>query len=182
MSGAFASITLERKLSEQLARAQREGANLSEPMDEISEKMLANTRARFLAERAPSGVPWKKSNRAISDGGKTLQLKKFLLRSLGRRFGANFAEAGVEAGAPQEAYAAAHQEGSNKQVTVKAHTRTIKEAFGVRLAKAVTVHVASYSRAMNLPARPYLGFGQEDRDDITDILTRFLRGIFGEGA
>ena len=165
MSG-FVSIELEQRLSDQLARAQREAADLSQPMADASEAMLANTRARFAAERGPRGVPWKKSQRAIEKGGKTLQDKGFLIRSLDRRSGADFAEVGVKPGAPQQTYAAIHQFGGTIVPRAKKAL-----SFGGRLVAKVI-----------MPARPYLGFGAEDVRDVTEILTRFLRGIFGETA
>ena len=179
---SFASIVLERRLSDQLARAAREGADLSLPMAEISEQMLEDTRRRFEAEVAPGGVPWKKSRRSIRDGGKTLQERGFLIRGLHRRSGATFAEVGVRNNAPQNVYAEAHQTGVNKQVQVKAHTRTIKQAFGKRLANAVVANIGAFTRQMNIPARPYLGFDLDEIEAIKDILIAHLRRIFGAAA
>ena len=158
----FVSIVLERRLSEQLSRAVRDAADLRPAMDEISEKMLSNTRARFQAERGPDGVPWKKSRRALEEGGKTLQLKGFLIRSLDRRSGSRYAEVGVRPGAPQSTYAAIHQFGGT--ITPR---RGKALSFGGRLVSKVV-----------MPARPYLGFGEEDRRDIVEILSDHLRQIF----
>ncbi len=162
----FVSIALERRLSEDLARAQREAADLTPAMDEISEAMLDNTRERFMAERGPSGVPWKRSQEAIAEGRKTLQKKGFLIRSLDRRSGATFAEVGVKPGAPQQTYAAIHQFGGTIVPRAKKAL-----SFGGRLVAKVI-----------MPARPYLGFGADDRRDITAVLMRFLRRVFGEPA
>lgn len=181
MSG-FISIAVEKSLADQLARAQAEAVDLTPAMAKASEEMLADTRRRFLAQVAPGGVPWKKSRRAIEEGGATLQREGFLLRSLDRRSGGNFAEVGVKPGAPQESYAAVHQFGSNKTVSVKAHQRKVEQAFGQRLVKAVIAEVAAHSRVMRMPARPYLGFDPDTIENIREILTDHLRSAFDQAA
>lgn len=52
-----------------------------------------------------------------------------------------------------------HEGGTiKKTVTVEEHTRTIKQAFGKRLKKAIQANIRSHQRSMNttLPARPYM--------------------------
>ncbi len=157
------TLTIERSLADQLARARREAADLAPAMAEISELMLEDTRRRFRAEVAPGGVPWKKSRRAIERGGKTLQDKGFLLRSLDRRSGERFAEVGVKPGAPQSTYAAIHQFGG----TIRPRARKAL-SFGGRLVAKVV-----------MPARPYLGFDPDVREDIVLILKRHLSRALG---
>lgn len=178
----FVSIAIEKSLADQLARAAAEAADLSPAMNQISEEMLTDTRRRYLAEVAPGGVPWKKSARAIADGGKTLQAKGFLLRSLDRRSGPKFAEVGVVPGAPQSAYAAAHQFGFDEAVNVKAHKRKVEQAFGKRLATAIIADVKAHTRTMRIPARPFLGFDPDTIEDIRDILADHLRQVFDRAA
>ena len=165
MSG-FLTIKLEKRLSEQLARAKREAVNLTTAMDRISELMLENVNRRFANEVGVSGVPWKRSRRAIEDGGKTLRDKGFLQRSIDRRSGPDFAEVGVEGGGPQVTYAAIHQFGGT--ITPK-NKKAL--SFGGRLVSKVV-----------MPARPYLGFDPEEREDIEAILSRHLRSAFEETA
>ncbi|WJY18679.1 phage virion morphogenesis protein [Alteriqipengyuania flavescens] len=164
MSGM--NLTIDRSLADQLRRAREEARDLTWAMDRISEEMLAQTRRRFDAEVAPSGVPWRKSKRAAEAGGKTLQDKGFLRRSLDRRSGATYAEVGVRPNGPQETYAAIHQFGG----TIRPKTKKAL-AFGGRVVASVT-----------MPARPYLGFDREDREDIEAILTAHLQRAFVEGA
>jgi len=52
-------------------------------------------------------------------------------------------------------YGAAHEYGVDKNVTVHAHLRNIKEAFGKSIAPK-TVNVKSHSRHMVLPERSYM--------------------------
>lgn len=163
---AFLTITIERSLADQLAQARRQAADLRPAMDEVSELMLEDTRRRFLAEVAPGGVPWKKSRRAIETGGKTLEDKGFLLRSLDRRSGATFAEVGVKPGAPQSTYAAIHQFGGT--ITPRKGKAL---SFGGRLVAKVV-----------MPARPYLGFDPDVVEDIMLILRRHLSRALGGAA
>nr|WP_306300260.1 phage virion morphogenesis protein [Erythrobacter sp. LQ02-29] len=157
---------MEQRLSEQL-RAAIEGAeDLTPAMDDISERLLESTRRRFDTESGVSGVPWKKSRRAIEDGGKTLQDSGRLYRALDRRSGPTFAEVGVRAGGPPEIYAAIHQFGG----TIRPRHKKALSFAGRVVAQVV------------MPARPYLGFDPEDREDIVEVLTAHLRRSFDEAA
>lgn len=161
----FIKIELERKLSEQLERAMREVSDLSEPMHEISELMLEKTHERFGTETGLNGVPWKKSERAKKKaGGKTLYDQGTLHKSLRRMSGKDFAEVGVESGGPQATYAVIHQFGGT--ITPK---RKKALSFGGRILSKVI-----------MPERPYLGFDQEDRGKIENVLERHIRSVFGE--
>lgn len=169
-------------MSDQIAEARRLGGDLTPAMFEISGLLEENVHRRFATESGPSGVPWKKSRAALEEGRKTLRKKGYLQNAVDRNSGANFAEVGVQRGGPQETYAAAHQFGVNETVQVKQHQRTVKQAFGKKLAKAVIANVAAHSRVMRMPARPYLGFDPEEREDIVIILEKHLRRIFDQAA
>ncbi len=65
-----------------------------------------STRLRFRSETSPDGEQWKPSLRAQIQGGKTLTASGHLSGSISSRFGANFAEWGVN-----RIYAAIHQFG-----------------------------------------------------------------------
>jgi phage gpG-like protein len=58
-------------------------------------------------------------------------------------------------------YAAAQEYGFSGTVSVRAHLRRIREAFGRRIAEK-TIAVGAYSRNMNLPARSFLGSALAD--------------------
>jgi len=53
-------------------------------------------------------------------------------------------------------YAGAHEFGFSGRVTVRAHIRTIKLAFGRQLKSPIEVSVGSFSRSANLPERSFL--------------------------
>ena len=53
-------------------------------------------------------------------------------------------------------YARAHEYGFRGQVSVRAHLRLVKTAFGKRLRHPVWVNVAAHTARMNLPERSFL--------------------------
>lgn len=71
----------------------------------------------------------------------------------------------VEVGT-NKAYAAAHQFGVDKNVTVPSHQRTS--------IRGKTYRVKSFSRKMKLPARPFLVVQDSDVDDMIDALDKHI--------
>lgn len=72
-------------------------------------------------------------------------------------------------------YASVHEEGFNQNVSVRQHVRTITQAFGRDIAPT-NVTVSAHSKAMSIPARPYLS---PALDDQMDFLTKEInRRIF----
>lgn len=63
----------------------------------------------------------------------------------------------------QLAYAAIHEYGFDGTEQVRAHTRTIHQAFGHALASPVVVQVQSFSRHMKMPERSFLRAGLRER-------------------
>lgn len=136
------------------------GGDLAPALRSIGAAIVKNTQLRFEAETSPSGVPWKKSRRAASQGGKTLQDSRRLYASLTSRVvGAGTLEVGTNV-----AYAAVHQFGATIRPKTKKRLKFRIPGGGFRTAAGVTI-----------PARPFLGFTQADREDVSDILARHLR-------
>ena len=74
-------------------------------------------------------------------------------------------------------YAAAHEYGLDKVETVKAHLRTIKQAFGKQLASPIQVNVGQSSRHMILPERSFLRSSLRDlRSEIFEDLDQAVAG------
>jgi phage gpG-like protein len=63
-------------------------------------------------------------------------------------------------------HAKSHQFGVNKSVGIASHARTINEAFGIPLPSPRVVNVRAHNRNMRIPARPFLGVDEVDRQDI----------------
>lgn len=139
-------------------------------MRNVARYMKSSAQLRFRRQAGPDGQRWWPSRRAKEDGGQTLRLTGRLLRSITWRAGPDYAEAGTNV-----AYAAVHQFGIRKLVTIRAHRRMrkIQDADRQRVAVRAS-QVKTHVRLLFLPRRPYMGFGAEDRLAIRDIL---LEGI-----
>ncbi len=125
----------------------------------------------FERERSPEGVPWKPSQRAIRDGGKTLQDSRRLFLSLTSRATGRSVETGTNV-----IYAARHHGGFWGSERVASHKRTMRQVFGVRLASPIEVTVGAFTRDVNLPARPFIGLSADGRGDIMDAAENYVGG------
>lgn len=169
--------TVERTLARVYARL----GDLTPLMQDIGTQLESSTADNFKGEHSPAGVPWKKSQRAMADGGKTLQRpgSSRLALSITSRATASSVEVGTNV-----IYARRHNQGFNgtEQVPatrMKAHRRTLTQVFGVKLAEPREVEVASYvrkahSRKGNTPQRQFLGLGPHDMEDIADLAAAHL--------
>jgi len=152
---------------------------------------------RFEQGRGPGGVPWKPSQRALKENGKTLIDRQHLLRSI--VYQAN--PRGVVVGSNGVPYAAIHQFGG--QIEQRAYARkvafrrvkgknAVDQVFsrslfaimkGKRAHKRVTLQDIEFpARTITMPARPYLGFDNDDRDDVSAIITGAILSITRGGA
>lgn len=169
MAGIELEITLADELKRGLNAAIQAGQDMSEPMAAIAGVMMSATQERFDYERDPLGVPWKPSQRAIEDGGKTLYKEGQLRMNVVSRSGRDTAVVGVEDNAandsrrrPVRDYALIHQQGG-----------TIRPRQGKALSFAGRV-LAS----VTIPQRAYLGFSDDERTETERILTEYLAEAF----
>lgn len=158
MAGIDVEISLRDDVSAALDRLAKAGADMTPAMRAIAGHLAAETEERFETERAPSGLPWKKSQRALDEGGQTLTLHGDLRSSITFNYGRDFAEAGPERSGGAGVYAAIHQFGG----TIKAKNGRAL-TFGGRLVASVSI-----------PARPYLGFTDADADFVVDELAALV--------
>lgn len=120
MSGISLQIDLNdghwQQLFQRLAQADRTAL-----LTEIGEHQLAETLLNFDAERSPEGDAWEKSQRAVEQGGQTLQDRGHLRDSYSYQVNGNQVEIGSNM-----VYAAIHhaggEAGRNKSVTLPART------------------------------------------------------------
>lgn len=129
------------------------------------------------------GSKWKQSGRAGRQSGQTLRDRGILMNSIEVFVEMRNGQLLITAGSNQP-YAAAHQFGVNKTVNVRQHTRMRKtksgtiQAVGKRgqklkkiIAQGISIAtVASHSRKMNLPARPFLVLQDDDVNRILQLL------------
>jgi phage virion morphogenesis protein len=139
--------------------------DLTPAMKAVAVHLEGATRLRFETQRGPDGKPWKPSRRVIEQGGQTLSLSGDLKSSINSTFDSTSAEVGAERSFGSAVYAAIHQLGG----TIRPRNKKAL-SFGGGIFAQVT-----------MPARPYLGFGDSDREPILEIFTRFVAGLFGAG-
>ncbi|WP_066546697.1 phage virion morphogenesis protein [Sphingomonas sp. CCH15-F11] len=166
--GIELTIELDDALEVSLRRAIAASEDLTEPMGTIAGIMFDAVQDRFEREVDPLGVPWKRSQRAIEDGGKTLQESRQLRDAIVPEFGRDFATVGVQdqpasrRDTPVRDYARIHQEGG----TIRPRTKRAL-SFAGRVVASVT-----------MPRRAYLGLSAEEREEIPAVLVGHLDRAF----
>lgn len=124
----------------------------------IAEALRTGTVERFEQEQGPGGESWPRSIRASADGGLTLTRTGQLKSSIHARSGAAGAEVGTNL-----VYAATHQFGASGR-TIRAKKKPfLKFQAGGRWIRKKQVTV-------NIPARPFLGVSDGDRQEIESIV------------
>jgi|TARA_R100000501_G_scaffold16352_1_gene29690 phage virion morphogenesis protein len=124
-----------------------------------------SVRLRFESGRGPGGRPWKPSRRAQEQNGQTLVDRGRLRRSITSNIGNDFAEVGSDAQAESASYAATHQFGAR-----------ITPRNGEFLVFSGADGGMVFAREVNIPARPFLGFDEEDRTELELISDTFWQG------
>ena len=127
----------------------------------IGQALRESTMERFKTSKSPEGTSWQPKK--VSDGKKIL-LKTARLRN---SIKSKASDKGVAIGT-NTIYAARHQFGDKKKVTIKAKTNKglrFLTANGWRRKKVVKV---------KMPARPFLGINEEDIQEIKGILNDII--------
>lgn len=162
MSGVDVEISLNQNVTVALQSAIDAAIDLRPAMRDIAGHLADTTRARFETSRGPTGVPWKPSGRAIEEGGKTLVDRGDLVGSIREDFGADYAAAGPEASGGAAIYAKIHQWGGT---------------IVPRIKKALSFAGRVFAKIV-IPARPYVGFNDENADYVVDTIADHLRRAF----
>lgn len=155
-------IQISENVSAALHNAEQLGGDLTSAMAEIARSLVTATKFRFREQRGPDGVPWIPSKRALDEGGLTLIDSGDLFGSIKEDWGKDYAAAGPEASGGAAIYAAVHQWGARITASV---AKALKTPFGPR-------------GAVNIPARPYLGWNAESEAAVLDILADHLQRAF----
>ena len=130
------------------------GHDMTPAMNNIGEYLVRATRDRFDDEEGPDGTPWKPLSettkaRKRRNAGKILTLEGYLRVPVYRP-----TPTSVEVGSPL-IYAGTHQFGAEKG------------SFG-STGKGASIPFG------DIPARPFLGLSDADRDELTDILRDYI--------
>ena len=167
--------------------------DLTRPLRAIGDYLVADTKLRFEAGRGPDRLPWKPSARALKEGGMTLVDSARLKASITRVVTSSSVQVGTNV-----KYAAIHQFGGEIRqfaYSRKVAFRTVKSrqedgtlltrrlfarSRGSRAHKRVEMQAVTFGdRVIKMPARPFLGLGDNNRETIVAIIGDHFRRITG---
>jgi len=125
----------------------------------LGQTLRTSTRKRFKEQRGPDDKPWKASIRVQESGGVTLTDTARLRNSIRSKADNTGFAVGTNT-----IYAARHQFGDKRPVTIKAKTtKGLRFRVGGRWVNKKQVKV-------QLPARPFLGISKDDMAEIKATL------------
>lgn len=165
-AGIALDVEWQDDLTSVLRQAAAGGRDLSAPMKEIAVYLEGVEADRFTHGEGPGGVKWRPSRRVLEHGGQTLVLSGDLQSSVHAVTDPRSVEIGPEASFGAAVYAAIHQFGG----TIRAKAKKALH-FGQHILASVFI-----------PARPYVGFDDDDQERMTEILSDFVRTLFGGSA
>lgn len=135
------------------------GEDLTPLMEMCGALLETSTKDRLRdSNLAPDGVPWPVSMRAQLDGGKTLVESSRLANSIQYVAGPSQVEVGSNV-----IYAGIHQTGGE-----------IRPKNGAALSFALPGVGWATVGKVTIPARPYLGISDQDREDLTATTVEYL--------
>jgi len=151
----------DEQVAEMLGRMRRNVENLRPALLEIGEHLQGSVEERFRTETDPEGRPWEPLSEFTKENKRTDQILTEsggagLRGSIHYRAGRDFLEQGTN-----KIYAAIHQLGG-----------TIKAKGGGALAIGRPGGAFALVKQVTMPARPYLGLSDSDRQVIDEILMR----------
>lgn len=180
MAGVKVDITSD--VAARLAQLEQQLLHPAPLFARINEYLMRSTRARFKTQTAPDGTPWQALSaryhkRKHRNQGKVLTLRGYLQGSLRGQFD----DSGLVFGTDR-VYGAIHQLGGIIRQQARQQTLNFRKnadgSIGNRFVKknkanfSQTVSVGEYQ--INMPARPFLGLSDDDRQFIARLAIRYL--------
>jgi phage virion morphogenesis protein len=162
-------FTYSDALTAGLERGAAAHLDFSPALAAIKELMLRQVEQRFDLGEGPDGIAWLPSRRATDEGGKTLIDTRRLLGSIVGDHDSVSAIVGTNL-----IYAGIHQTGG--KIRAKPKSEGGKGYLSIGGKKG-----GQAFQSVNMPARPFLGFGEEELEEIPALLAEFLGTAFGEG-
>ncbi|MGJ8523021.1 hypothetical protein R84981_001714 [Carnimonas sp. R-84981] len=154
MAGATIHVDLnEQQLAETVGQLEQRLADLSTPLRDIGEMLLLSTDDRFRSQVSPDGRPWaplSPTTLARKKGGRILRERGFLQDTIRYQVNNNELAIGTD-----RVYGAVHQFGQKKGASGR-NKRGSPIPWG------------------DIPARPFLGLSNDDRDEIVEIIRDYL--------
>lgn len=153
-------VSVDGELDEYLEKLSRLGSLDRAAINKnIAEGLRTSTDERFDEERSPEGVAWMRTIR----GGKILTKTGNLRNSIHARASADGAEIGTNT-----IYAATHQFGAERTIRAKKKPFLVFAGTNGGLVKAKQVSI-------KIPARPFLGISEEDKEEIKAIIEEAMK-------
>ena len=167
MSGVQAKLTIDTApLRRVFAALRAAGAEPKEALDAVGRVLVGNTQMHFEDGAGPGGVPWQQSLRAKLFGGQTLKDSARLQGSITHEVEDKAVVWGTNV-----VYAGIHQTGG-----------TIVPKNGKALVFKGPDGRPVFVKKVVMPARPFIGFDEVDREDVRDVLVDVLSRVVGASA
>lgn len=128
----------------------------------LSETSRDSTLERFKQSRDPEGKRWQTSIRAAQEGGKTLIQSAQLRNSIKSKSDVSGFAVGTNV-----VHAATHQFGENGRTIRASKAKALRFQVGGRWVSKKKVRV-------NIPARPFLGFSDDDMQEMKATVEDFI--------
>lgn len=181
-------ISVQVKNTAEIKRYERLISVLGDPshkldlLEHIGAVVESQTRRRIKDEKtAPDGSKWQDWSEGYAKtrhGNQSLLMGDGdLLDSIQYLVKGNH----VHIGSPLP-YAGVHQDGFSGSVTVSAHTRRIKQAFGKALSFPVYQNVSAFTRAMEIPQREFLGLSSDNKRELLSVICDFWNEVISNAA
>ncbi|WP_216891603.1 phage virion morphogenesis protein [Pseudomonas putida] len=182
MAGAMLDVTLEASVAGGGLEALIERlGSLRTPLNDIAEYLHQSVDGRVRSQVAPDGSPWaplsprtlarKKGNKILRESGALLDTLRHQVSNDELVFGTD------------RPYGAIHQFGGKIEQAARSQKVYFKEKGGVvgnRFVKKRQSNFAQWvthgARALEMPARPYLGLSSEDENEVVEIVAAYLKG------
>lgn len=182
MSGAMLDVTVDvSSVGHALEQLLERLGSMRTPLLDIGEYLLQSTDDRARKQISPDGTPWAPlSPRTLAKkkGHKTLRESGALLDTLRHQVSNDELQFGTD-----RPYGAIHQFGGKIEHAARSQQVYFKEKGGVvgnRFMKKKHSNFAQWvshgARSVEMPARPYLGLSGEDRTELLEIVSSYLRG------
>lgn len=159
-----------RAVSDKLEAMARRARNLTPAYAVFGDYLVRETEGRFASETAPDGTRWaalSKGYAATKKGPKILTEKHFLRQSINRQAESRMLKVGTPV-----AYAAMHQLGLKKALSIPAHRRKVKSRSGK--GRSGVAFVSAHTRKVSIQARPFLGMNDADREELRETVKEYL--------
>lgn len=156
--------------------------DLSYPLMRISHMMKIDIQTNFDKQQSYDGIPWKRSKRAILQGGVTLKNTGRLYGSFKYKSGKNFARVGTNV-----KYARTLNQGvekgefGTKTITVKTFKRRVYKLTkkGKKSKRATKVQVKEHQRTINIPwgdipGYKFMGISEQSKEKYIEEIKDFI--------